>query len=277
MDFCNECGSTTDPDWVFCRACGNSLDNAEVANTVQSAVGGDTPKVELISRGWDVVDVDAVEVPADPLQDDTVATPLPPGAIEVTIDDVTVVEAPAAEEEPAEDDRTTDSWDHLRPHGQIPGIDEPTRIPARVGQIMLLLAALGALVSTVLYFFLNIQLDAFAKGEVTDRAVADVRSVAEASLIVLGGLAALALIALVWWMAKAFRRSSFRPGTGGIVALLGTIGGSALVAFYATQQADTVAEGLTANSLVIIGLGLLMMAALATVRTLLRIEHKDRW
>ena len=62
MDFCSNCGSSTDPDWVFCRSCGAGLDgpgdDPEAARPMTQAT---KPKVELISRGWDVVDVETVE------------------------------------------------------------------------------------------------------------------------------------------------------------------------------------------------------------------------
>ena len=104
MDFCNKCGSKTDPDWVFCRSCGNSLDDGGPAagESAQSTPIPTVPKVELISRGWDVVDVETVEikaidvttadVPGDPLTDDDVVPAMAPGSVEISLDDVTIVE-----------------------------------------------------------------------------------------------------------------------------------------------------------------------------------------
>ncbi len=313
MDFCNKCGSETDPDWVFCRSCGNSFDDREAAATSspQSTPVPTVPKVELISRGWDVVDVDPVDVdpvgvdpvgvdavdieavdiqavdidtataPADPLEDDDLATPLVPGTVEISVDDVTVVEHPLedTEEEPpaaAAPTVPTDRWDHLRPHGQIPGVREPSRTAARVGQIFALIAAVAALVSSVLYLVLNIQLERYADGTVSEQAVSDIRNTAEASLLVLAGLAAVALLSLGWWMVKAFPSARFRPGPAGMITLPAFFGGTALVAFFALQESSTVADDLTANSLVVLGLGLIMVAGLSAVRTVGRIEGRVR-
>ncbi|MDJ0925110.1 MAG: hypothetical protein QNJ77_11165 [Acidimicrobiia bacterium] len=298
MDFCNECGSKTDPDWVFCRACGSSLgtDGDAAAGPVLEAAG---PKVELISRGWDVVEVETVDLPADPLTDEEVVEPVAPGAIEVSVDDVTVIEAPDTTEtdEPSADEPPTtaeeltesaetvpqadraealDRWDHLRPHGQMPELREPTRTPAQAAQIAVLVAALAALVSAVLYLALNIQLDQYATGSTSERAVNDVQRVAEASLLVLAGFAGLALLAIVWWMTKALPIGGFRPKIAGIIALPALGGGAAIVALFATTQPDSVADAMTANSFVVLGLGLVMMGCLAIVRTLTRVELEGR-
>lgn len=299
MDFCNKCGSETDPDWVFCRSCGNSFDDRETAATSspQSTPAPTVPKVELISRGWDVVDVDTVDIeavdiqavdidtataPADPLEDDDLAAPLVPGTVEISVDDVTVVERPLEEDTEEEPPTATaptvppDRWDHLRPHGQIPGVSEPSRTAARVGQIFALIAAVAALVSSVLYLVLNVQLERYADGTVSEQAISDIRTTAEASLLVLAGLAAVALLSLGWWMVKAYPSARFRPGPAGMIALPAFFGGTALVAYFALQESSTVANDLTANSLVVLGLGLIMVAGLSAVRTVGRIEGRVR-
>ena len=298
MDFCNECGSKTDPEWVFCRACGSSLDASDVeAVAAQPIATGNSPKVELISRGWDVVDIEpageeaAPPLPIDPMETDEVVLPLDPDAVEISVDDVTVVARPAETEEPEADEEATsdpvgdtavardasDRWDHLRPHGVIPGISDPSRVPAKVSQMAVLSTALAALVSAVLYLFLNIQLDRFAAGNVSGGAVRDVRTVAEGSLLVVAGLGIVSLITFVWWTIKARPHHPLQFGLAGWIALPAWLGGAALVGFSALLEKATVADELTANSLIVIGLGLLMLAGLATIRSISRIVIRDRW
>lgn len=326
MDFCNKCGSKTGPDWVFCRSCGNPLDSPEIeAVTVQPIASANTPKVELISRGWDIVDVEETEaesgseLPTDPLGSDEIVTPVDPDAVEISVDEVTVVARakelapadegagdvegepaievepavegagevePAVEGEPAIEpamgvepavEPPSDRWDHLRPHGKIPGINDPSRLPAKISQIAVLITAFSALVSAVLYLLLNIQLERFAAGDTSEEAVRDVRAVAEAGLLVLAGLAILSLIMLAWWMIKAHARNRLRPGLAGLIAVPALLGGSALVGYFALREKSTVADALTANSLIIVGLGLLMLASLAAIRTISRVEIRDRW
>ena len=144
MDFCNKCGSKTDLDWVFCRSCGNSLDDGDTAagESINSTPTPTVPKVELISRGWDIVDVETIDIatadaPVDALEDDDVVIGLPPGTVEISVDDVTIVEHSAETAEQAEAEapvprverEAPDAWDHLRPHGQTPAVKEPSRAP----------------------------------------------------------------------------------------------------------------------------------------------------
>ncbi len=273
MDFCYTCGSKTDPDWVFCRSCGNGLE--ETDGTVASVPvivpsDSDAPKVELISRGWsDVVDIDTVEYPTELADDNDIAVPLPAGGIEITVDSITVVEEVAAE--PV----ATDPWDHLRPHGELPPLQDRTTTAARVSQIALLLVAFGALAAAALRFYLNTKIDAFGNGNATARSVDDVRLVANVGLLVFAGLAAVAIAILVWWFVTVRPNANFQPGPAGVAALVGTITGIALVAtFYFIEQA-TVAEALAANSLIVLGLGLLIAACLAAVRTVGRIDLRE--
>lgn len=293
MDFCNKCGKGIEADWVFCRSCGYSLGDRELdaISARQGTPVAAAPKVELISRGWDVVDVEAIDVDTvdvdmiHPLDDDVVA-PLAPGTIEITIDDLTVIEH---SEEEAENDSeeeiavgavppvARDAWDHLRPHGQMPATSEPSRIRARVGQALVMVAAFAALVSSALYLVLNVQLERFAEGEVSAGTVIDFRHIAEVSLLVLAGLSAIALMSLVWWMLETVPLSRFGPGPAGMVALPAFLGGTALVAIFALEDSATVADSLTANSLVVLGLGLLMVSGLATIRIVRRVEIGTRW
>ena len=313
MDFCNECGKTTEPEWIFCRSCGNPLDSPEVeAVAVQPIASTNTPKVELISRGWDVVDVDATEtdsgareadlgpeLPTDLLESNEVAQPLDTDAVEISVDEVTIVARPEEavpadgdegeerdEDEVAERDEveaeaaidpSSDRWDHLRPHGQIPGVSDPSRLPAKTSQVAVLITAFSALVSAVLYLFLNTQLDRFADGDISAGAVRDIRAVAEASVLVMAGLAIISLIMFAWWMIKVRRTHPLQFGPAGWIALPAWLGGVALIGYFALQEKTTVADELTANSLIVIGLGLLMLASLAAIRTISRVEIRDRW
>jgi hypothetical protein len=278
MDFCNECGQTTDPDWVFCRSCGYALDAPEIEAPAAAVGSPEPPKVELISRGWDVVDVDAIDTPTDPLLDDPSAAPLPPGAIEVSVDNVTVVEQPQdIPPTPAEAQRpeATDKWDHLRPHGQIPGVSETTTLPARLSRIAVSLVALGALLAAAAHFYLNTRLDAFRRGSVSARAVDDVEMVADVSLLVVAGLAVVAGVALIWWLAKTRGGARFKPGPVEIISLAAGVCGIALVGTFVSLSQDSVTAAIAANSLVILGLGLIMLGCLALVRSVTRIEFES--
>jgi hypothetical protein len=276
MDFCFNCGGKTDPDWVFCRACGGVLEDAaveEVAEPVSTSSGA--PKVELISRGWDVVEVDTVELPADPLEEDVSPGPLPPGAIEVAAGDITVVEI-AEDPEPAEAPAApVDPWDHLRPHGEMPPLQRRVTISGRIGQVMVLLAAIAALAAAGIHFFLNTRLDAFADGSVSASAVDDIEMAGDISLAVLAGLIFLAAATLGVWMLRTRATSDFRPGKAGLVALLSMVAGVGVVAASFVVRKETVTEAIAANSLIVLGLGLVMTACLATVRTVERIDRKE--
>ncbi len=292
MDFCFNCGGKTDPDWVFCRSCGSALEESEGEDlAIPIPQSGGVPKVELISRGWDEV-VDTVEVPADPLEGDEVSPgPLPPDAIEVTVDSITVIETDVTADESDVDeevDEATDGaeeaaftepvvppdpWDHLRPHGEMPPLQRHVSLPGRVGQTLVLLTAFAALLAAAVHFYLNTRLDAFGNGEATAQAVDDVEVVADMTLLVVAGLTVLAALALVVWLIRSKGTRDLRPGKAGIVALLSFVAGIAVVTVSFIVKKETVTEAIAANSLIVLGLGLLMTACLATVRT---IEHIDR-
>lgn len=275
MDFCFSCGSKTDPDWIFCRSCGRGLDeSADLVETEPVSTPAGTPKVELISRGWDdVVDIDTVQLPIDPL-DEPLAAPLRGEAIEVTVDSVTVTEETEDIDEPemAQEPVSVDPWDHLRPHGELPPLRNRTTTPARTSQIALLVVAISALAAAALRFYLNTRLDGFGAGRVTAQSVDDITMVADVGLLVMAGLAVVAAATLIWWFTMARATADFHPGPAGVVALGSAIAGAALVATFFFLEQDTVAAGLAANSLIIIGLGLVMTSCLATVRTVGRID-----
>lgn len=285
MDFCFNCGNKTDPDWVFCRSCGSGLDVLEDKSALAATAEAPTePKVELISRRWDIVDIDTVEHPKDPSDSNVIDVPLPPEAIEVSAGDITVIATPTDnahfEDEPDPDDLVpapgpdTDRWDHLRPHTHLPPAATPATAAAAVaGQISVLSVAVAALVATILRFYLNTRLEAFGDGTVSARALGDFKTVADASLVVMLGLAVIAAAILGWWMMTASRTSGPRPGSAGIVAAASALGGATLVAVFYFSKNETVADAIAANSLTILGLGLVMMSCLATVRTVGRIEE----
>ncbi len=279
MDFCFSCGSKTDPDWVFCRSCGSGLDETggEVETLPVSTPSG-KPKVELISRGWDnVVDIETVKLPADPLGDDVLAFPLPAEGIEITVDSITIVDAGNNVDEPETSERpaSADPWDRLRPHGELPPLRNRVTTPARISQIAVLLVAFSALAAAGLRFYLNTLIDAFRDGQISTQTLDDVTMVADIGLLVMAGLAVAAIATLAWWFSRAYATSNFRPGPAGVVALVSTVAGIALVATFFFIEQETVAEALAANSLIVIGLGLILTACLATVRTIGRIDLKE--
>jgi hypothetical protein len=285
MDFCSDCGQTTDPDWVFCRSCGSTLDAPDSSTAAVTTPTG-PPRVELISRGWDVVDVEPVEeLPADPMHEDIVPD-LAPGAIEVAVDSLTVVahpEAPPADTDSEPDGietvpeaLDTDRWDHLRPHGQIPGVTETTTLPARTSRVAVLVVALGALIAAGIRFFLNTRLEAFGEGSISARALNDVETVADVALLVVAGMAVIAGGILIWWLTRVQGRSRFRPGPAETIALGAGVSGIALIATFMMLEQDSVTAAIAANSLVVLGLGMVMAACLATVRSITRIEFEDR-
>ena len=273
MDSCFSCGSKTEPDWVFCRSCGNGLDETEglVAAVPDSTASG-SPKVELISRGWeDVVDIETVGLPTEPLDADDITFPVPAGGIEVTVDNITVVEEPA-EAVPVAAPAAADPWDHLRPHGEIPPIQNRPGASARTSQTALAVVAVSALVAAGLRFYLNTRIDAFGKGLATAQELDDITLVADVALLVMAALAIIAVGMLLWWFAKARATSIFQPVPADWLALAGVVAGIGLVTIFVLLERQTVAEDLAANSLIVLGLGLLVASCLATIRTVSRID-----
>ena len=270
MDFCFSCGSKTDPDWVFCRSCGNGLDETEeLVETIADSTASGSPKVELISRGWEeVVDIETVELPTELLETDEIAFPVPAGGIEVTVDSITVVEEPAPATEPV----AADPWDHLRPHGEMPRIQDRPSATARTAQVALATVAFSGLVAAGLRFYLNTRIDAFGKGEATAQEVDDITLVADVGLLIMAALAIIAVGTLAWWFAKARATSSSRLGPADWLALAGLVAGIGLVTTFVLLDRQTVAADLAANSLVVLGLGLLVASTLASIRTVGRID-----
>jgi hypothetical protein len=208
--------------------------------------------------------------------------------VEVAVGDIAIVETTPALDPLQDDDVTNDiteaappvdepadGWDHLRPHGEVPALLRPSKAPARFAQLANLLFSLSTVVAAMVHFYLNTQLDSFASGQVSATAISDLNTVAEVSLLVTAGLAVIALATLAWWMIMRHKTVSLRPGPSGIIAPIGVIAGGSLIGVFYAMDQGTVDEALTANSFIILGLGFLMMAGLAAVRTLGRIEHTD--
>jgi len=144
--------------------------------------------------------------------------------------------------------------------------------PARVGQIAVLTVAFSALMAAALRFYLNTRIDALSDGRVTAQTVDDIKMVADVGLLVMSSLAVVAALTLSWWLARVHTTADFRPGPGGIAALIGGVAGVALIAIFFFLDQETVAGTLAANSLIVLGLGLIIASCIATVRTIGRID-----
>ncbi|MCP3998355.1 MAG: zinc ribbon domain-containing protein [bacterium] len=278
MDFCSNCGDKTDPDWVFCRSCGGVLeDDAVDGLAVPIPRSSGTPKVELISRGWDVIEVDILETVVDPIDDDgPLPEPLPPQSVSVTVDDVTVVETVedpvVAEEQPT---TASDTWAHLRPGGELPPLRHHVSTHARIGQVAVLLSALTALVSAGLHFYHNTRLDAFGDGRITAETLQNVDQITQTSRYVVAASVLLALVALGWWFVKKRATADLRPDKAGLAALLSFLAAGGIIAGSLAIHKDTTTKAIGFNSLIVLGLGLLIAACLATVRTVERIDLQE--
>ena len=92
------------------------------------------------------------------------------------------------------------------------------------------------------------------------------------ALFVVAGLAVLAGITLIWWFIKAEGGVRFRPGPAELISLAAGLSGVALITIFMVLDQDSVTAAIAANSLVILGLGLVMLGCLALVRSVTRIE-----
>ena len=118
-------------------------------------------------------------------------------------------------------------------------------------------------------------LNAFAEGKATVRTIDDLRVIADMSVIVAASLIAVAAVGLGWWAYRSRPDADFRPGQDGILALSSVVVGWAMVGWAQTLDSSTVTEAIGVNSLVVLGLGLVMTACLATVRAVERIDRKE--
>jgi hypothetical protein len=282
MTTCITCGAAIEPGWNACRLCGRAVEFKDLPASPGSTPPESEPQVELISRDWNVVEVDADELIPEALEIND-APPLAPGSIEVSVDGVSVIAADedeADDSEPVEDETgaasavaPSDSWAHLRPHGEMPPLVRRVSVAARVVQALAAVTAIVAVGSGAIHFYLNTQLDALSRGETSSATVSNLLDAADVSLLVVGGMVLLTLLVFTLWRWRV-RRSGVSSGKAGAVAVLSVVAGTAVVATFHTLRRDTITEGIAANSLIVLGLGLIIAAALIIVPTVGRLDQK---
>ncbi len=276
MTTCSNCGANIDPDWTSCPACGRVVGTAADSLGASEHSPGPGPQVELISRGWSVVDLESEDTPLHDLleEDDSSGPPLSPGSIEISVDDISFV-ASAETGPDAAVDGPTDSWAHLRPKGEMPALVRRVSIAARVVQTLAMITAVVTLGAGGVHFYLNTQLEASGRGEVALRTISDLQQVADIGLAVVAGTALVTILALAGWR-WTVRGKGASTGKAGAVALLACIAGGSVVGAFYTLRRDTVTESIAANSLIILGLGLVVAAALIIVPAVGRVDRRVR-
>lgn len=311
MTFCTQCGAHTDPEWVHCRACGRDIDRRQTeprttfctscSATITSSwfhcpecgtatelelsrrrqaptlVGteiepGAVPRVELISRRWDVVDVTASEEPREPhlLPEPDLRPPVPAGGVEITVDEISVT---AGAKDPA-DHLQLDSWHHLRPaitHSAHPMAMGSTG--ARYAEVTTLLLGVAALVVAGVFLLWNVQLDEIGRGAPSVGSTW-FGSAGALLTVILPLFAANAAIAIAWWARRL--DGPIRLGPAGVTAVAAATGGVLLSIAALSRRPATVAAQIEANGLAIVGLGLIMLACLAAVRAIGRVDWEQR-
>jgi len=279
MTNCSHCGATIDTDRATCSSCGRAIEGPVQTQPPAGRPDSPTPQVELISRDWGVVDVDTGKTPANPLdEDEPSGPPLPPGSIEVAVDEISVVTDAAGqmeEQEPAVDSTgPADPWDHLRPKGEMPKLARRVSVAARLVQTLALVTALAAVAAGATYFYLNTRLEAFDAGRASAGSISDIELVADGGLLVVGVLAALTMSAWLVWRWRIRRAHNTSSGRAGLVALLALVAGAGVIAGFYLLRQDTATERIAANSLIILGLGLVLAAFLIVTRVVGRIERR---
>jgi len=274
MTICSHCGISIEPGLDACQSCGLVVarQNETSPGTVPGA--GGSPQVELISRGWDVVDLDVQELPSDPLEeDDITGATLPPGTVEIAVDDISII-TDIEDEPPRVRETSLDPWDHLRPKGEMPKLVRRASVPARIVQTLAVLTTLSALGAAAVHFYLNTQLEAFAEGRISEARISDIETVADISLIAVAGV--VVAMVLGWLVWRRHIRTTYDPtaGKAGKVAMLAFVAGIGVTVGFYLLRGDTVTEGIAANSLIVIGLGLVAAASVLTGRIVSRIEDR---
>jgi hypothetical protein len=227
-----------------------------------------------------VVDVASAELPVDPLAgNDRTPPPLPPNSIEFSVDGISVVADNGNEhQEPGETrpeapPAPVDPWDHLRPKGEMPPLARRVSIAARVVQTLSVVTAIITLVAGATHFYLNTQLTALNRGDASARTVSDLEQVADAGLLVVAALALLTILAVVGWRWR-MRHRGITSGKASAVALFAFLAGGVDTATFYILRRDTVTEAIAANSLIVLGLGLIVAATLILATTVGRLDRR---
>jgi hypothetical protein len=275
MTTCPYCRITIEPDLDTCQSCGRVVARQNAPGPGTGLSDGDNPQVELISRGWDVVDIDVQEPPTDPLAgDDVTRSTLPPGSVEIAVDDISIVTD--TEDEPRQAPAPLDPWDHLRPKGEMPRLARRVSIPARIVETLTVVTTLAAVGAAAGHFYLNTQLEAFAEGRISEARISDIETVADISLITVAGLILATVLGWLLWRRRIRSTDDPTAGKAGTVAMLAFVAGVGVTAGSYLLRKDTVTEGIAANSLIVIGLGLVAAASLLTGRIVSTIEHRTQ-
>lgn len=273
MTTCSYCGITIESDLDTCQSCGRVVARQNMPTPGAGLSDGDSPQVELISRGWDVVDIDVQELPTDPLDgDDVTRSTLSPGIVEIAVDDISIVTD--TEDEPNRAPAPLDPWDHLRPKGEMPRLARRVSIPARIVETLTVVTTLTAVGAAAVHFYLNTQLEAFAEGRISEARISDVETVADISLITVAGLILATVLGWLLWRWRVRSADDPTAGKAGTVAMLAFVAGVVVTVGFYLLGKDTVTEGIAANSLIVIGLGLVAAASLLTGRIVSRVEDR---
>lgn len=267
---CAHCDNRIASSWNYCSHCGSIGSDARVvgvarqlAATTEEAprpVAGNGPTVELISRGWDIVDV-------DPVAENTVAIPVPTDGVEVVVDDITVVARP---EEVQAEPTHTDRWDHLRPHTQYPTGALASRWPIIVAQVTLGLVTISAVVAAGFRFYLNTRVDAFAAGTITAVGLNRSEDAATVTLYAVPIAIALTVIVLAGWLIRDHDLVMMRPGSSGRLAIGFGVVGIGLTTVFSLLEPSAASRRIASNILIILGLGMVAVASLVAIRILHR-------
>jgi len=276
MSECITCGAEIDPGWNACRRCGRAIEFQDLSPSVTGHEPQVEPQVELISRTWNVVEIDGVEVPTDALEAGE-APPLSPGSIEVSVDGISITTTGSDENanQPLDTGApvATDSWSHLRPHGEMPRRARRVSVSARVVQTLATITALVTLATGIMHFYLNTRIEALSRGDASPGSITDTERLADTGLLVVGGLIVLTALALAWWRWDV-RETGIRIGKASGVAGLCLIGGAAVVIAFRALRQETITESIAANSLIVLGLGLLIAAALIIAPTVSALDRR---
>jgi hypothetical protein len=282
MTTCPNCGATTDIDLDSCQTCGRALLIYNPTAHPEVLPPGDTaPQIELISRGWSVVDVDATELPPD-LSDgvDVSSPPLPPDSIEIAVDDISVIargeedDAPQAMEQPEPASVASDPWEHLRPKGEMPRLARRVSVRARVVETLAALTAVLAVTTGAALFFLNTRLQAVNEGSISADSISGIERAGNVGLIAVAAAAILTTLGWLIWRHNVYVTTSMRLGRTGNIALLAGLGVAIVIGSYYLLGDESVTQEIASNTIIILGLGLVATASILTMRLVEGVEHR---